>query len=93
MSIDLNRAAKRRCAWWRIHFWAALLASPLALAAALTGLLYVFTPQIEHHLYAHLDEVVPQAQMRSLDEAFNAAQTAVPADWRLYAMSPAPEAT
>jgi uncharacterized iron-regulated membrane protein len=93
MSIDLNRAAKRRSAWWRIHFWAALLASPLALAAALTGLLYVFTPQIEHHLYAHLDEVVPQAQMRSLDEAFNAAQTAVPADWRLYAMSPAPEAT
>ena len=54
---------QRRSALWRIHFWAALLASPFALAAALTGLLYVFTPQIEHRLYAHLDQVTPQAQM------------------------------
>ena len=84
---------RRRSAWWRIHFWAALLASPFALAAALTGLLYVFTPQIEHHLYAHLDEVTPQGPMRSLDEAFKAAQTAVPADWRLQAMSPAAQAS
>jgi membrane-anchored protein YejM (alkaline phosphatase superfamily) len=37
MSTDLNRAARRRSAWWRIHFWAAVLASPLALAAALTA--------------------------------------------------------
>lgn len=89
MSTDLQR----RSAWWRIHFWAALLASPFALAAALTGLLYVFTPQIEHHLYAHLDEVTPQGPMRSLDEAFKAAQTAVPADWHLQAMSPAAQAS
>ena len=93
MSIDLNRAAQRRSAWWRIHFWAAVLASPLALAAALTGLLYVFTPQIEHRLYVHLDEVTAQEQMRPLDEAFKAAQTAVPVDWTLHSFSPAPEAS
>ena len=91
MSTDLNRAAQRRSALWRIHCWAALLASPFALAAALTGLLYVFTPQIEHHLYAHLDQVRPQAQMQPLDEALKAARTAVPADWTLHSFSPAPE--
>lgn len=93
MSTDLNLAARRRSAWWRIHFWAALLASPLALAAALTGLLYVFTPQIEHRLYAQLDEVQVQGPMRPLDEAFKAAQSAVPSDWTLHSMSPASEKT
>lgn len=91
MSTDLTPAAQRRSALWRIHFWAALLASPLALVAALTGLLYVFTPQIEHHLYAHLDQVTPQGQMQPLDEALKAARTAVPDDWILRSFSPAPE--
>jgi uncharacterized iron-regulated membrane protein len=91
MSTDLNRAAQRRSALWRIHCWAALFASPFALAAALTGLLYVFTPQIEHRLYAHLDQVTPQAQMQPLDEALKAARTAVPSDWTLQSFSPAPE--
>jgi len=45
----------RRSLLWRVHFWAALIASPFALAAALTGILYVFTPQIEPKLHGSLE--------------------------------------
>jgi len=71
-------AARRRSALWRIHFWAALIASPFALSATLTGLLYLFTPQIEHVLYAHLDHVRPRHVAQPLDAAVDAARRAVP---------------
>jgi len=45
----------RKNIWWRVHFWAALFATPFVLVATLTGVLYVFTPQIENYLYGHLD--------------------------------------
>jgi uncharacterized iron-regulated membrane protein len=75
--------ARRRSLFLRVHFWAALIASPFAILAALTGLLYVFTPQVEAALYAHLDRVVPQAQPRALDEIVRAAQAAAPAGQHL----------
>nr|WP_315489115.1 PepSY-associated TM helix domain-containing protein [uncultured Rhodoferax sp.] len=51
--------AQRRSLLWRVHFWAALIASPFAVLAALTGILYIFTPQIEAQLHGHLDTVAP----------------------------------
>ena len=51
--------ARRRSLLWRIHAWAALIASPFALVAALSGMLYAFTPQLEAMLHGHLDKVVP----------------------------------
>ncbi len=84
--------ARRRSLLWRLHFWSALIASPFVLVACLTGLLYVFTPQIERALHGHLDTVVPQAEARPLDEAVAAAQNVVPQDWVLHSVIPAFEA-
>ncbi len=84
--------ARRRSLLWRLHFWSALIASPFVLVACLTGLLYVFTPQIERALHGHLDSVVPQAEARPLDEAVAAAQNVVPQDWVLHSVIPAFEA-
>jgi uncharacterized iron-regulated membrane protein len=67
-------SSRRRSLYWRIHFWAALIASPFTLIAALTGLLYIFTPQIEARLYRHLDHVAPAASMLPLDAAVASAR-------------------
>jgi uncharacterized iron-regulated membrane protein len=94
MSIDnaSTRTARRRSLLWRLHFWSALIASPFAVIAASTGLLYVFTPQIESALYAHLDTVTPQAEVKPLDDAVDAAQQTMPAGWMLHSVSPAQDA-
>lgn len=81
--------ALRKSLFWRIHFWAALIASPFALIAALTGMLYIFTPQIEAALYDRLDHVVPSGVRRPLDEAITAAQMAAPMGWTLQSAQPA----
>lgn len=44
--------------FWRIHFWAGLISAPIVVFAALTGLLYALSPQIEARLYADLDQVI-----------------------------------
>lgn len=67
--------------FWRLHFWAGLVASPIILFAALTGLLYVFTPQIEAWRHADVDRVtVPAdgAQRLPLDAQVAAALAAAP---------------
>jgi uncharacterized iron-regulated membrane protein len=80
--------AQRKSLYWRIHFWAALIASPFALLATLTGILYVFTPQIEARLYNHLDHVAPQASMLPLDAAVAAAERAAPRGWSVQHVVP-----
>lgn len=70
--------ARRRSLFWRIHFWAALIASPFVLMAALTGILYLFSPQIEQHLYAHLDRVQARGERLALDTVVHAASAAMP---------------
>lgn len=81
--------ARRRSLFWRIHFWAALIASPFALIAAFTGILYIFTPQIEAALYRDLDRVTPAGSMRTLDDAVAAAHAAAPAGLVLRSVVPA----
>ena len=80
--------ARRKGLYWRIHFWAALIASPFALVATLTGILYVFTPQIEARLYQHLDHVAPQSSMLPLDAAVAAAERAAPRGWAVQHVVP-----
>ncbi|MBB5606630.1 MULTISPECIES: PepSY domain-containing protein [unclassified Janthinobacterium] len=80
-NIQSRRLARRKSLYWRIHFWAALIATPFALLAALTGMLYVFTPQIETVLYGHLDHVTPHGAMLSLDAAVAASEQAAPKGW------------
>jgi len=70
--------ARRRSLFLRVHFWAALVASPFAVLAALTGLLYVFTPQVEAVLHGHLDRVAAAGAPRPLDEIVRAARAVAP---------------
>ncbi len=88
-SAQSSLLERRKSLFWRIHFWAALIASPFALIAALTGILYIFTPQIEAALYDQLDHVVPIGTMRPLDDAVAAAKAAAPAGWILHSVIPA----
>lgn len=80
--------ARRRSLLWRIHAWAALIASPFALAAALSGMLYVFTPQLEAMLHGHLDKVVPMGAARPLDASVQLARHAAPEGWALHSVLP-----
>jgi uncharacterized iron-regulated membrane protein len=84
-----QQTAYQRSLLWRIHFWAALVATPFTLVAVLTGLVYVFTPQIEQALYGHLDKVEPMdSSMLTLDTMVHSAHGAVPPGWRLHAAVP-----
>jgi hypothetical protein len=76
MSTPSPALAQRRSVFWRIHAWAAIIASPFIVVAACTGLLYVFTPQVEQVLYAGLDRVKPSVPRRPLDEIVQAAMQA-----------------
>ena len=78
--MDSKTLAQRKSLFWRIHLWAAFIATPFALVGALTGMLYIFTPQIEAVLHGHLDRVEPPAASRpmSLDALAALAQRAAP---------------
>jgi uncharacterized iron-regulated membrane protein len=67
MTMDIKLLAQRKSLFWRIHLWAAFIATPFALIGALTGILYIFTPQIESVLHGHLDQVKPEQSRLSLD--------------------------
>lgn len=82
--------ARRVSLLWRIHLWAALIASPFALLALLTGVLYIFTPQIENALYGRLDraQARPGMHMLPLDDLVARARLAAPAGWSLHSVQP-----
>ncbi len=64
----------------RVHFYAGLIVAPFLLVAALTGLVYAFTPQIERAYYAH--ELVidhPGGDTKTLSAQVAAARAAHPA--------------
>ena len=84
----VSMGAQRRSLFWRIHFWAALIASPFVLVATLSGLLYIFTPQIEAQLYGQLERVAPQGARLPLDAAVAAARRAAPAGLEVQAVVP-----
>jgi uncharacterized iron-regulated membrane protein len=65
---------------WRLHFWAGLLVSPTLVVAVVTGLIYVFSPQIEAWRHASLDSVpVAEGITRvALEEQIDAARSALP---------------
>lgn len=77
--------------FWRLHFWGGLLTAPLVLFAAFTGLLYVFTPQIEARLHADVDRVPAASSSAPLDAQVAAARAGLPG-WTLrhVVVAPAP---
>ncbi|MEU1122821.1 PepSY-associated TM helix domain-containing protein [Streptomyces sp. NPDC005899] len=62
----------------RLHFYAGVLIGPFLLVAAVTGLLYTATPQIESVLYHHELKVTPHGDPKPLAVQVNSAREAVP---------------
>jgi uncharacterized iron-regulated membrane protein len=53
---------------WRWHFYAGLFVAPFMILLALTGIIYLFKPQLDPLLSPHLEVVQPQGMHRSADE-------------------------
>lgn len=77
LPATLRKAALHRLLW-RVHFWAGLLGAPIVLFASLTGLVYVFSPQIEAWRHGHLDQVSVGAARLPLDQQVAAVRAAHP---------------
>lgn len=75
----------------RMHFYLGLFVGPFIFAAALTGLLYVLTPQIESWLYREALFTDSTGPARSLAEQALAAQDALGDDLAVSAVRPATE--
>ncbi|SNT47894.1 Uncharacterized iron-regulated membrane protein [Asanoa hainanensis] len=63
----------------RLHFYAGILVAPFLVVAALTGLAFVFSPQLDQVVYAHELRVDPTGTARPLAEQVTAARAAHPA--------------
>ncbi|WP_199440266.1 PepSY-associated TM helix domain-containing protein [Umezawaea beigongshangensis] len=87
-------SAPRAPAWrglvLRLHFYAGVLVGPFVLVAALSGVLYALTPQLESWVYSDQLRVPVGEQQLPLSEQVRAALDAGP-DGDLVAVRPAPE--
>lgn len=84
-----------RAAWLtllrRFHFYIGLFVGPFIFIAALSGTLYVATPQLENHLYASALYSSAQGEAQPLARQVAVAQQATEGALRLYAVRPAPK--
>ncbi|AIJ24885.1 PepSY-associated TM helix domain-containing protein [Amycolatopsis methanolica] len=76
----------------RLHFCAGILVGPFLVVAAITGLLYVFTPQLEQVVYDHELHVPAGTTAQPLSAQVATAENAVP-EGTLYSVRPGPTAT
>ncbi|MDX8028895.1 PepSY domain-containing protein [Lentzea sp. BCCO 10_0856] len=74
----------------RLHFYAGVLVGPFVLIAALTGVLYALTPQLESWVYSDELRVPVSAQQLPLSKQIDAAVATSP-QGSLVAVRPAPE--
>ncbi|SNY54653.1 PepSY-associated TM helix domain-containing protein [Paractinoplanes atraurantiacus] len=80
-SLSPSRPAEKRSfgpLLLRLHFYAGILVAPFLLVAALTGLAYVFSPQLDRIVYADELTVDPSGAPQPLATQVAAAQAAVP---------------
>lgn len=81
-----------RAAWGnllrRLHFYIGLFVGPFIFFAALTGTLYVATPQLEHALYHHALHTEAVGEAQPLAEQIAVAEKAVGSALRLHAVRP-----
>ncbi|MEU3308879.1 PepSY-associated TM helix domain-containing protein [Nocardiopsis sp. NPDC055551] len=76
----------------RLHFYAGVFVAPFILVAAVSGLLYVWTPQLEQALYTDQLHVEQQGEPITLQEQVLIAQEELPTG-ELNAVRPATTAT
>lgn len=75
----------------RLHFYIGLFIGPFMAVAALTGLLYVLTPQLESRIYREVLYTGTTGAAHSLTEQAAAARAALGAELAVSAVRPAPE--
>ncbi len=75
----------------RLHFYIGLFVAPFIFIAALTGTLYIITPQIENWFYAKTLQVAVQGQAKPLSEQVSAARHYIGSSASLFAVRPAPD--
>ncbi len=63
---------------WRWHFYAGLFVAPFMVLLALTGIIYLFKPQLDPLLYGHLLSVPAAEHALSADEQLQRARAAYP---------------
>jgi len=63
---------------WRWHFYAGLFVAPFMILLALTGIIYLFKPQLDPLLYDHLLNVTPTHHSLSADEQLSRVQATYP---------------
>lgn len=74
----------------RLHFYAGLFVGPFILVAALTGTLYVLTPQLEALLYREQLTTSTAGEPAALTAQIAAARSHIGEGPRLFAVRPAP---
>ncbi|WP_275291807.1 PepSY-associated TM helix domain-containing protein [Amycolatopsis sp. La24] len=99
MAIGIDEEPARVAGWaairplvLRLHFYAGVFVGPFLLVAALTGIAYVWTPQLEQAVYAHELHVPAAAGVVPLDQQVLVARGQVP-DGKVIGVRPAPSAT
>lgn len=76
----------------RLHFYAGVFVGPFLLVAAVTGLAYIWTPQLEQAVYDHELHVPAAPGLVSLDQQTAIAKAGVP-DGTVAGVRPGPSAT
>lgn len=77
----------------RLHFYIGLFVAPFIFIAALSGTLYVMTPQLEQLIYRDTLTVQPVGEAHSLTAQIDAARAYAGSQAHIYAVRPAPDAT
>lgn len=92
LSLPATSASAVRAFVTRLHFYVGLFVAPFIFVAALTGTLYVLTPQIESLVYR--DQLMAQTDgtAQPLEAQISAARAAIGEGPKFFAVRPAPGA-
>lgn len=74
----------------RLHFYIGLFVGPFIFVAALSGTLYVLTPQLEEALYHQVLHTKDQGPQQPISQQIAAARQYIGKDANIYAVRPAP---
>ena len=63
---------------WRWHFFAGLVVAPFLILLSVTGIIYLFKPQLDDLMYSQLLKVAPTSQAMPADHLLMAAEASMP---------------
>jgi uncharacterized iron-regulated membrane protein len=77
---------------WRWHFYAGIFAIPFMVMLSITGIIYLFKPQLDAMMYRDLMFVSPRAETSKASDQLESVKAAYPdAIVKAYSPSPAPD--